>query len=119
MLSRLRWTGAMSAASLVALACGRPPDAGPGAAPAEPLPAWLLDRQGLGAVVSVVLPDGRRVVKPMDGKSGYLSQSALPLYFGLGASATAAQVEVRWPSGKRQVVSGPIQAGQLLEIVEP
>src|SRR2546425_7389694 len=33
------------------------------------------NREGLGAQVTVVLPDGRRILKAMDGKSGYLSQS--------------------------------------------
>src|SRR5207249_2625513 len=40
------------------------------------------NREGLGAQVTVVLPDGRRSLKVMDGKTGYLSQSDLPLYFG-------------------------------------
>ena len=77
------------------------------------------NRQGLGAQVTVVLPDGRRILKVMDGKSGYLSQSDLPLYFGLGPSREASSVEVRWPSGRRQRVPGPLRAGQVVEIVEP
>lgn len=77
------------------------------------------NRQGLGAQVTVVLPDGRRVLKLMDGKSGYLSQSDLPLYFGLGSAREATSVEVRWPSGRRQSVAGPLRSGQVLEIVEP
>ena len=34
-----------------------------------------------------------------DGKSGYLSQSVLPLYFGLGDATKIDRVEVDWPSG--------------------
>ena len=77
------------------------------------------NREGLGALVSIVLPDGRRVVKQCDGKSGYLSQSDLPLYFGLGEADHATAIEVRWPSGKRQTVAGPIAAGRSIEVVEP
>ena len=77
------------------------------------------NRQGLGAVVTVVLADGRRVLKVADGKSGYLSQSDLPLYFGLDTSVEAGSVVVRWPSGREQVVAGPLRGGQVLEIVEP
>jgi len=77
------------------------------------------NREGLGTLVSVVLPDGRRVVKQCDGKSGYLSQSDLPLYFGLGEADHATAIEVRWPSGKRQTVAGPIAAGRSIEVVEP
>ncbi len=77
------------------------------------------NREGLGASVTVVLPDGRRILKVLDGKSGYLSQSDLPLYFGLGGADHAASLEVRWPSGRRQTVAGPVQAGGMIEVVEP
>jgi enediyne biosynthesis protein E4 len=77
------------------------------------------NREGLGAQVTVVLPDGRRILKVMDGKSGYLGQSDLPLYFGLAAFDRAASIEVRWPSGTRQTVGGPILSGRSMEITEP
>ena len=77
------------------------------------------NRQGLGARVIVQLPDQRRVLKVMDGKSGYLSQSDVPLYFGLGDFTNAAAVEVVWPSGQRQRITDPVPAGRTIEIVEP
>ena len=77
------------------------------------------NREGLGVEVTVVLPDGRRILKPFDGKSGYLSQSDLPLYFGLGAADHAELIEVRWPSGRSQTVAGPINAGRTVDVVEP
>ncbi len=77
------------------------------------------NREGVGAEVTVVLPDGRRMLKQLDGKSGYLSQSDLPLYFGLADAAHASAIEVRWPSGGRQRVAGPITAGRTIEVVEP
>ena len=76
-------------------------------------------RAALGAQVSVVLPDGRRILKVLDGKSGYLSQSDLPLYFGLGTAKRVDSLEVRWPSGRRQLVSGPVKARQTVDVVEP
>jgi enediyne biosynthesis protein E4 len=76
------------------------------------------NREGVGAQVTVVLPDGRRILKPMDGKSGYLSQSDLPLYFGLGGADNAKSIEVAWPSGRRQTLAGPIKSGQAVEIEE-
>jgi hypothetical protein len=54
----------------------------------------------------------------MDGSSGYLSHSILPLYFGLGEVDKADRIEVLWPSGRKQVINGPIHSGKLLEIVE-
>lgn len=77
------------------------------------------NRAGLGAHVTVVLPGGRRMLKVLDGKSGYLSQSDLPLYFGLGDADHAGGIDVRWPSGRRQTVVGPIKADQTIDVVEP
>ena len=77
------------------------------------------NRDGLGAQVTIVLPDGRRILKAVDGKSGYLSQSDLPLYFGLADADHAREIEVHWPSGRRQTVAGPVKAGQTIDIVEP
>lgn len=77
------------------------------------------NREGLGAQVTVVLPGGRRILKVLDGKSGYLSQSDLPLYFGLADADHATGIEVRWPSGRRQTVVGPIKSGRSIEVVEP
>jgi hypothetical protein len=76
------------------------------------------NREGLGARVTVVLPEGRRLLKVLDGKSGYLSQSDLPLYFGLGEADTVPEIDVRWPSGERQTFPGP-RAGQTIDVVEP
>ena len=52
-----------------------------------------------------------------DGKSGYLSQSTLPLYFGLGDATAVTRIEVEWPSGVKQTVEGAIN--QLVDVVEP
>jgi hypothetical protein len=76
------------------------------------------NREGLGTQVTVVLPDGRRVVKVADGKSGYLSQSDLPLYFGLGAADHAMSIDILWPSGQKQSLTGPVAAGKTVEAVE-
>jgi len=76
------------------------------------------NREGLGAEVTVALPDGRRILKQLDGKSGYLSQSDLPLYFGLADADHADRIEVRWPSGRTQMVAGPITAGRIIDVVE-
>ena len=76
------------------------------------------NRDGLGAAVTVTLPGGRKILKVMDGKSGYLSQSDLPLYFGLADADHADSIEVRWPSGLRQTVAGPIKSNQTLDVTE-
>ena len=75
------------------------------------------NRDGLGAIVRV-RAGGRVYTKYHDGKSGYLSQSALPLYFGLGDVETIDAVEVDWPSGRRQVVTQGLGSNRTLQIVE-
>ena len=75
------------------------------------------NRDGLGATVRV-RAGGRVYTKFNDGKSGYLSQSVLPLYFGLGDANEVERVEVDWPSGRRQVETPP-GVNRVLRIVEP
>lgn len=76
------------------------------------------NRDGLGAVVSIQA-EGKNLHQVHDGKSGYLSQSRMPLYFGLGDAAKVDRIEIRWPSGKVQTLEGPIEINQMLEIQEP
>ena len=75
------------------------------------------NRDGLGARVTVKTPSGT-YTKVHDGVSGYLSHSVFPLYFGLGKAQAVEQVEVLWPSGKKQVISDGIPINDLLEVVE-
>jgi hypothetical protein len=75
------------------------------------------NRDGLGAMVHVTA-GGRTFMKYNDGKSGYLSQSSLPLYFGLGDARKIERVEVDWPSGRKQVVTDNLSMNQLLAITE-
>ena len=51
------------------------------------------NRDGIGARV-VVKAGGRTWTQWMDGKSGYLSQSSMPLYFGLAGAKKIDSVEV-------------------------
>ena len=75
------------------------------------------NRDGLGATVRV-LCGSRTYTRYHDGKSGYLSQSSMPLYFGLGDSAKIDSIEVNWPSGKKQTLSEGIPRNRLLMITE-
>jgi cytochrome oxidase Cu insertion factor (SCO1/SenC/PrrC family) len=75
------------------------------------------NRDGLGSIVTV-RAGGRTQKQVLDGKSGYLAQSSLPLTFGLGRAASADAVTVRWPDGRDQTVRGPIRSGTNLLIRE-
>jgi enediyne biosynthesis protein E4 len=76
------------------------------------------NRNALGATVRVY--SGNQIyTKYNDGKSGYLAQSVLPLYFGLGETSKIDRVEVDWPSGRKQVLTSGLQENQTLRICEP
>jgi hypothetical protein len=76
------------------------------------------NRNGLGATVRV-RAGGRVYTKYNDGKSGYLSQSALPLYFGLDQADRIERIEVDWPSGRKQVETQQLEVNRTRQIVEP
>src|SRR6266498_1038090 len=75
------------------------------------------NKDGLGATVKVQC-GSKTYTRYQDGKSGYLSQSCLPLYFGLGDASKIDRIEVRWPSGKTQIRTEGIPINTLLTITE-
>lgn len=82
------------------------------------LTGTVSNRNGLGATVRVIT--GSKVfTKYNDGKSGYLSQSVLPLYFGLGDSKKVDRIEVQWPSGRKSIVDKNILLNKTISISEP
>jgi hypothetical protein len=82
------------------------------------LQGTLSNRSGLGAAVTVTA-GGATHTLVHDGKSGYLSQSLMPLYFGLGDAERVDRVEVVWPSSGRQVVRMPAAFNGTLTLKEP
>jgi len=82
------------------------------------LTGTVSNRDGLGATVRVTSA-GKTLMKYNDGKSGYLSHSSLPLYFGLDDAQKIDRVEVTWPSGKKQTVTQGLRVNQVLPITEP
>jgi hypothetical protein len=43
----------------------------------------------------------------------------MPLYFGLDEAVRVDRIEVRWPSGRQQVVTESIPVNTLLTLTEP
>jgi hypothetical protein len=65
------------------------------------------NRDGIGAKVTAVLGGGGRRSAYVKTGSSYLSQSELPVTFGLGAGGDVSSVEVAWPSGRLDKVPVP------------
>ena len=76
------------------------------------------NRDGLGARVSLVTASGRQT-QNHDGMSGYLAQSSLPLYFGLGDDDGVQSIDVRWPSGRHSRHVPQLPLNRVLVLREP
>jgi len=74
------------------------------------------NRDGIGAVVRVA-SGGAKQWHMLRSGSSYLSQSELVLTFGLGDATKADTLEVQWPSGQVEKLSG-VAAGQTVTIEE-
>ena len=64
------------------------------------------NREGIGAKVSVKTSTGLHVSEMVKTGSSYLSQSELPLTFGLGKpqDGKTASMTIEWPSGKKDMI---------------
>ncbi len=75
------------------------------------------NRDGIGARVRVT-SGGKIQTSQKRSTTGYLSQNDPRMHFGLGKSNQADKIEIRWPSGKSQVLQH-IPANQVITIKEP
>lgn len=75
------------------------------------------NRDGIGARIKL-LSEGRTQTREIRSASGYLSQSDPRAHFGLGSATKATKLEVRWPSGRTQVLTD-VPADQVLVLTEP
>jgi hypothetical protein len=76
------------------------------------------NRNAHGARVKVTGASGRVQHNHLTTSVGYNSSSDRRVHFGLGSDATVREIEIRWPSGKTQVMKD-VTADQLLEVTEP
>jgi enediyne biosynthesis protein E4 len=74
------------------------------------------NRDGIGAQVKITTPAGSQYAT-VTTCSSYQSSSDKRLHFGLGAAASISSIEIRWPSGIRQVLSD-VKADQILTVTE-
>lgn len=63
------------------------------------------NRQGIGTEVTV-LQTGEKWVSQLPGGTSYCASHQPLLVFGFGESAQPCDVEIRWPSGRRQTLTG-------------
>jgi hypothetical protein len=75
------------------------------------------NRSAIGAEVRVFW-DKREQVQQISGGSGFCAENQRRLHFGLGIDPRVEKAEIKWPSGKTQVLDNP-SPGQIYKIKEP
>jgi len=71
------------------------------------------NRDGIGAVVRIGSQSNH-----MTTSVGYVSSSHIGVHFGLGRTERVERIEIRWPSGVRQVLEN-VPTNRVLEVREP
>jgi len=72
---------------------------------------------GLGATVRVRTA-GRLQVREINNAASYLSSSDTRLHVGLGSDKIIQELEILWPSGRRQMLK-EVAVDQILTVKEP
>jgi hypothetical protein len=77
------------------------------------------NRDGIGAKITLTTSHGARLLGMVKTGSSYLSQSELPLTFGLGkpGEGKTVSLEIAWPSGQKDRILG-IKPNQFLTVKE-
>jgi len=74
------------------------------------------NRDGIGARIRISVA-GHSQFNHMSTAAGYASSSAGPVHFGLGQANKVEEIEIRWPSGIKQVLKD-VPADQILRVRE-
>ena len=75
------------------------------------------NRDGIGARIKLT-SGGKTQSAQKKSTTGYLSQNDPRMHFGLSKNVMIEQIEIKWPSGKVQVLNN-IKANQILTVKEP
>ena len=76
------------------------------------------NRDGIGAKVTITLPNGMKLYNHCTTSVGYASSSEPLVRFGLGGQSSAKQIEIRWPGGQTQELH-EVAADRVLNVREP
>jgi hypothetical protein len=75
------------------------------------------NREGIGARVKIT-SGGKTQIAQKKTTTGYLSQNDPRIHFGLARNEIVERIEIKWPSGKTQILEN-VKANQILAIKEP
>jgi hypothetical protein len=73
---------------------------------------------GIGAQIHITTEDGRSQWNEVTTAVGYASSSDSRVHFGLGANQSIKEIEIRWPSGIKQVLRD-VAVDRVMTVEEP
>ena len=73
---------------------------------------------GIGAQLKITAEDGAMQWDICSTSTGYAASSDPRVHFGLGSNKRIREIEIRWPSGIRQVLTDQ-ETDRVLSIEEP
>jgi enediyne biosynthesis protein E4 len=76
------------------------------------------NRMGLGAQIRLTTADGQMLYNEATTSTGYAASSDPRVHFGLGSSRMIKEIEIRWPSGIRQLLHDVV-GDRIVEVIEP
>jgi hypothetical protein len=76
------------------------------------------NRMGIGAQIHITTEDGKQQWNEVTTAVGYASASDSRVHFGLGQNKKIKEIEIRWPSGIKQVMKD-VASDRILTIEEP
>jgi enediyne biosynthesis protein E4 len=76
------------------------------------------NRMAIGAQIRITTEDGKKQWNEVTTAVGYASSSDPRVHFGLGSNDKIKEIEIRWPSGIKQVLND-VSVDRILTIQEP
>jgi len=76
------------------------------------------NRMGIGAQIRITTDDGRKLYNEATTSTGYAASSDPRVHFGLADSRLIREIEIRWPSGTRQLLHD-VSADRIMVVTEP
>jgi len=76
------------------------------------------NRMGLGAQLHITTPDGQSQWNQATTAAGYAASNDPRVHFGLGSNRRIRELEIRWPSGTRQILRD-LEVDRVTTVQEP
>lgn len=83
------------------------------------LTGTVSNRDAIGAKVTITTAAGRKLYNHVAVSVGFMSSSDKRVHFGLGAETKVQSVEIQWPRGAKQILTGMTAVDRYVAVTEP